>query len=880
MPGFLRPAISRDTPGLASTPNVGTLGSTIDYGSGGGNVTVGLLGKLLTWVRGLLGTQGGTSSGVVDAWTRVSPAGGTGPNMIQGWMKGSVRGNGELVINCGDAPSSWRFNFASGQWVHPPGYDPTIPPTIWWKTLGKSENYDFCYDSANDWFYRGNGGPFAYRVSVANDSPHYGEARYEPGPDEWFTYNPYGSVYVPVTPADSAHWNAAGTANNNVGMFDGVFEYHNGWVYGFSSAGSSAGTFKRVANSANARTVFGDTNRPPGNGSSKYVWQYRGGIDHRNGMLWVIDYVPASDSVELFVHYVGNGIDSKWTQMATTGNKPSTVPTAGYTEKCLGLMADLDETNNCIVVWCSNSFDSSGTGQVVRQTWVLDLTTMIWRGPVSTPNIPPGGVITVQQSLCYNKARGATDLMIYQNPGSEVWEFTTQSPGSKWYAFPLPTSTGGVVGSNYYGFPFTANGSSKQSCMCYCPMNGRLYAGNGDTSSSAVDIMTSMDFLTGGWQVESTRPVYPTSPAPHALQDGYGFAWMPSRNKFILWPGSYSAYTSYDKSGDTKTIALGSVTLILTGTTENDYAWRTASQGGMAADIGNTFRIIAENAESNYMEGKITAVVEGAAGTRSVTINVTNVVGSGTYSAWRIGDVLNGYAGGVWFFDPVTKVYEQFTQLFGNKWFRKFADSTSGMNPGGIYDPQSDCFFALNGSGSPNGTLRSWSVASMSELTPYTFAFTRTPEVPSGNQSVYCAEPKPVLIGRQMFFLTRMTHDGINYYAHLWSIDLDTHQLRLAPTPPAEVHQTMKTNGEFHKLAQSHGKVIWFCIQNPDGVLLQQGIYIYDPNDLTWSVDSKRPGFGVVAGNVNCPIDNDRFGWAGISFGQQQTHYWVYEWAP
>jgi hypothetical protein len=87
-----------------------------------------------------------------------------------------------------------------------------------------------------------------------------------------------------------------------------------------------------------------------------------------------------------------------------------------------------------------------------------------------------------------------------------------------------------------------SNHGSKQNDMAFCPLNNRLYVQGGDTIHSATDGTWSMSLADGSWRLDVGQPVYPTLPAPHALQDDFGIAWVPSRSKFLLWPGSYFAY--------------------------------------------------------------------------------------------------------------------------------------------------------------------------------------------------------------------------------------------------------------------------------------------------------------------------------------------------
>jgi hypothetical protein len=76
--------------------------------------------------------------------------------------------------------------------------------------------------------------------------------------------------------------------------------------------------------------------------------------------------------------------------------------------------------------------------------------------------------------------------------------------------------------------------------------NGRIWVSGGDWLHSATDGTWSMDLSDGSWEEDIGAPVYPTLPAPHALQDGAGFAWSPQRSRFLMWPGVYFAYEAPD----------------------------------------------------------------------------------------------------------------------------------------------------------------------------------------------------------------------------------------------------------------------------------------------------------------------------------------------
>jgi hypothetical protein len=98
-------------------------------------------------------------------------------------------------------------------------------------------------------------------------------------------------------------------------------------------------------------------------------------------------------------------------------------------------------------------------------------------------------------------------------------------------SFPLPSTPDA---------PYSTQIGSKHTNMA--SDGRRLYVQGGDWTHSATDGTWSMDLATGTWRKDVDVPIYPTRPAPHALQDGAGFVWVASRQRFLIWPGSYYAY--------------------------------------------------------------------------------------------------------------------------------------------------------------------------------------------------------------------------------------------------------------------------------------------------------------------------------------------------
>jgi hypothetical protein len=121
-----------------------------------------------------------------------------------------------------------------------------------------------------------------------------------------------------------------------------------------------------------------------------------------------------------------------------------------------------------------------------------------------------------------------------------TWSSAPQTPPPG-----APGSTTGIITSvplpAIQGAPYsTLERSSKHTNMA--SDGRRLFVSGGDWSHSATDGTWSMDLATGQWRQDVGAPVYPTRPAPHALQDGAGFVWVPTRSRFLMWPGSYYAY--------------------------------------------------------------------------------------------------------------------------------------------------------------------------------------------------------------------------------------------------------------------------------------------------------------------------------------------------
>ena len=225
-----------------------------------------------------------------------------------------------------------------------------------------------------------------------------------------------------------------------------------------------------------------------------------------------------------------------------------------------------------------------------RRRGCYPLSTLAWtRGANATAgDVVPKDAPYVAYSMAYDPVRQQTVLHTLQNssnfePATWAYKFPTgtivptpapspvgtsadsdplrhptPTPDSDSAPAPAPTPTSPTVPQppflTTYGtitsfplpavrqVPYSSVIGSKHTNMAYSPQTGRLYVQGGDWLHSATDGTWSMNLGDGSWRQDVGYPVYPTLPAPHALQDGAGFEWVASRNKFLIWPGSYYPY--------------------------------------------------------------------------------------------------------------------------------------------------------------------------------------------------------------------------------------------------------------------------------------------------------------------------------------------------
>ena len=483
---------------------------------------------------------------VADTWSIIStPAyevtgdSRGGPYVGQGWMKAAINTtNGQILLSEGTptTPQGGNFIFDPGlkYWIR------TNTDSVDWKRSmqGYAENYNMTYDPDRNCFYRSSGGPFA-RGNAAG--PYYGDGKYDVATDIWSTpYPQHDNSYSPL-PADAGYF---GTPGNSLEGFDCGYNYYNGAIYQFGnySVGGAQNLKKRDIATGVISTLAIHPNVPPQNLASRTP-HLRSGFDTRTKKLYTF-----ADNMAYYEYDLSKP-SSVWTLIPTTGIKPQVAAPAllDQTPTDWGMMAIIDEASNCAVAWCGRNASTKGFGEWdVRTTWIMDLATREWRlGPnLAAGHTVPPGKVSVLQSLLYDPVNRRTVLTTETGSVSQVWALNIAPIGGKITSWPLPSYSGGVWGVNYNSFPYTANGNSKHTNMGYCPLNNRLYVSGGDMSpaGSANDGVWSMSLDDGSWRLDHPRPTYPTTPAPHAYQDGDLFVWMPSRQKFLFGFGSVFGY--------------------------------------------------------------------------------------------------------------------------------------------------------------------------------------------------------------------------------------------------------------------------------------------------------------------------------------------------
>jgi hypothetical protein len=223
-----------------------------------------------------------------------------------------------------------------------------------------------------------------------------------------------------------------------------------------------------------------------------------------------------------------------------------------------------DDTNDQLIGWMGNGQSADGSrdwGGEHNTTWRIKLgnTPLQFEKMASASfgDAMPLSGGQVSTAVIWDKIRKRL-FWVQSGNGFNSYQIWVYYPPveatSRWTGFPLPTASGSTWGVNYHAIPYATNRGSKHSEMAYCPLNGRLYAGLGDTAYSNALQMWSMDLTTGQWRFEAGYDRTLISPLddernypyrfPNGYQDECLFQWSPYFNKFIIgFTGPFPYYT-------------------------------------------------------------------------------------------------------------------------------------------------------------------------------------------------------------------------------------------------------------------------------------------------------------------------------------------------
>ncbi len=705
---------------------------------------------------------------------------GQSPSMANAWVAGCVvKTTGEWFFPHQQVASStggpWLFSPNTSTWRRT-----NTNSTDWWKGIAFRENYDVAFDPDRNSMWIAPGGPVGW--TGAPGSPVYGTMRYDFDTDTFYNYYPESdSTYTATT--DAAYYL---TANKGLGLrgFDHKWFYDAGYLYtlGGWSVGANQ-SFRRINPTTHVTTTltaYGSGLPPMVQDDGRYTVN-RARLDSRSKRV----YLAADDGAIYTYDIVPSATTRTWQLLTTTGSGPY-VPTGGTVGgDTAGVVYAIDEASNNIVAWCGSGDVLTSPGSAYRQTWVLDMATLAWRtGPSATAgNTVPGSGSSIEMSADYDPI-GKRVLLAYSPRGTfttQMWSFRGGSthPG-KITSFALPSFSGSVYGVNYNKFPYLANSNSKHTNMCYCPLDGRLYVTGGDTGgSSAVDGTWSMSLEDGSWRLDVGKPVYPSLPAPSAIQDNGGFHWSSRLAQFIYHGGSFG------------------------------YG-------------GNVFE----------------------------------------------------YGDGLWFYEPVAKVWTQDLSLFaGVQWTTTaqidfYNNNTTGMTHGGVYDAQTDIIYASTNTAG----MKRYDMTTRTQLATVSFVGSTTTPV-AGHTGIYWGETKWVQNGRWLYMPTALYNGAVAYFA-LAKYNIDSRAFVWCALPPMPTVSGTATFKE-QRIGVSHDTIVWPKTSGPDAVI--SGIYLYDIASDTWTVDTQVPGYGNMLCNAITSLPDGRVAFSGGVFGPQMSHIWFYE---
>ncbi|GIK85341.1 MAG: hypothetical protein BroJett026_08220 [Betaproteobacteria bacterium] len=421
--------------------------------------------------------------------------------------------NGELT----------QFDPATGRWTR-------LTPRIG----GGVHNRVLAYDPVNDRVWLGSG----------TGSQLVGVNYYDPATQQWVNHPMSGR-----TPGSEAAM-----------IFDPAgkrFVVFGGW----QRIALSTFSVDPVANTMTTVPVSGG---PSWGTEASRMTAWRSTLDTRRNRILYVDVDGAVWALPLTL--------TGWQKLTPSGTPPPDLTQYVY-----------DASVDALVGWASSPRLAGGdtTPGSYRETWLLPLGSMTWMKAASAASndFVPTDNTYVGYSLVYDPVRRQVILHTQNgNYNASTWAYkapanlgsappppattppppATTPPPPATTPPPAPPPTPGTTApapvvtslGTITSFPLPADrnvphssvNGSKHTNLAYSPATGRLYVQGGDWLHSATDGTWSMSLVDGSWRQDVGAPVYPSRPAPHALQDGAGFEWVPGRNRFLIWPGLYYPY--------------------------------------------------------------------------------------------------------------------------------------------------------------------------------------------------------------------------------------------------------------------------------------------------------------------------------------------------
>ena len=324
-------------------------------------------------------------------------------------------------------------------------------------SIGNRENFGTAYDSTNGAIWIGPGAPVAS------------------GQDGLLKYDLATGTYTLFGRGSSA---------------DAVIAWHKDTLYAFGGWELYDGAQDLISRTTSP--VVGAWSNKRATGTIPLLRQepsrltsLRGGIDSRNGQLWVI-----GDNQEL---YFWEPVQNRWNLIPTTGNKP-----AGHS------VFTLNEAKNLIVGWAGYDDTVVPGITLVARTWLLDLGTLVWREGPSGKSGPPAAVMVLYVPL-YDAVNKRVLLLVSQVDHTEVWQFDPADEVVK-----LSDQT--FVSRKLPGrdlSPFPSGSGSKHVRLLYDGKRQRIVTLGGDfgttfANDSENPMSFSYDVISNAWSVEST----------------------------------------------------------------------------------------------------------------------------------------------------------------------------------------------------------------------------------------------------------------------------------------------------------------------------------------------------------------------------------------